>query len=183
MQDKKMTAIPQNGIPRNSKISNSFFIIQSQLAIKIPNALVLCWYCVTPTVQKRTISISSYTRSKNDSHYTKSHSTGFQNIKLVLHYSKSVSCKNSKCLDFVLEQVTPIVEKGTFSTSCYIRSESDSHSTKWHTKRFQNIKLVSPYSKSVSRNNSKCLDFVLLQVTNIVQKRHHFTFMPYKVKK
>ena len=48
----KMTPIPQNGIPRTSKIS-----------------------------------------------------------KLVSHYSKSVSCKNSKCLDFVLVQETTINQK------------------------------------------------------------------------
>ena len=104
---------------------------------------------------------------QHDSYSTKWHTKGFQNIKLVSHYSKSVSCKNSKCLDFVLVQVTPIVQKGTISLSCYTRSKNDSYSTKWHTKGFQNIKLVSHHSKSVSRKNSKCLDLVLVQVTPI----------------
>ena len=48
------------------------------------------------------------------------------------------------------------------------------YSTKWHTKGFQNIKLVSHYSKSVSRKNSKCLDSVLVQVSLIVKKKAEF---------
>ena len=48
--------------------------------------------------------------------------------------------------------------------------KNDSYSTQWHTRGFQNIKLVSRYSKSVSRKNSKCLDFVLVQATHLVQK-------------
>ena len=48
---------------------------------------------------------------KNGSYSTKQRTNGFQNIKLVSHYSESVSHKNSKCLDFVLVQVTPIVKK------------------------------------------------------------------------
>ena len=61
--------------------------------------------------------------------------------------------------------------------------QNDSYSTKWHTKGVQNIKLVSHYSKSESRKNSKCFDFVLVQVTPIVQKRHGFSFMLHKTKK
>ena len=61
--------------------------------------------------------------------------------------------------------------------------QNDSYSTKWHTKGFQNVKLVSHYSKSVSRKNSECLDFVFVQVTPIVQKRHNFYFMLHKIKK
>ena len=49
-------------------------------------------------------------------------------------------------------------------------------------KGFQNIKLVFNYSKSVSRKISKCLDFVLVQVTGIVQKRHNPSFMLHKIK-
>ena len=113
---------------------------------------------------------------KNDSYSTQWHTKGFQNIKLVSHYSKSVSRKNSKCLDFVLVQVTGIVKKRH-------KIKNDSYSTQWHTKGFQNIKLVSHYSKSVSRKNSKCLDFVLVQVTGIVQKRHNLSFMLHKIKK
>ena len=76
--------------------------------------------------------------------------------------------KNSKCLDFVLVQVTGTVQKSTISLSCYTKSKNESYSTKWHFKGFQNIKLVSHYSKSMSHKNSKCLDFVLVQVTGIV---------------
>ena len=101
---------------------------------------------------------------------------GSQKIKLVSHYSKSVRCKNSKCLNFVLVQVTPVVQKGTISPLCCTRSKNDSYSTKWHTKGFYNIKLVSDYSKSASCTDSKCLDFVLVQVTPIVQKKHNFSF-------
>ena len=120
---------------------------------------------------------------QTDSYSTKRHTKDFQNIKLLTHYSKSVSRKNSKCLDFVLVQVTPIVKKGTISPSCYTRSKTDSYSTKWHTKGFQNIKLVFHYSKSVRRKNSECLDFVLVHVTPIVQNRHNFYFMLHKIKK
>ena len=35
-----MTPIQQNGIPRASKITNLFPIIQSQWAVKIPNVLI-----------------------------------------------------------------------------------------------------------------------------------------------
>ena len=103
---------------------------------------------------------------KNDSYSTQWHTKGFQNIRLVCHYSKPVSHKNSKCLDFVLAQVTRIVKNDTLSPSCYTKSENDFYSTQWQTKGFQNIKLVFHYSKSVSRKNSKCLDFVLVQVTH-----------------
>ena len=67
---------------------------------------------------------------------------------------------------------------GTYFYLCKTKSrimygmygQNDSHFTKWHTKSFQNITLVSHYSKSVSRKNSKCLHFVLVQVTPIVKK-------------
>ena len=120
---------------------------------------------------------------QNDSYSTQCHTKGFQNIKLVSHYSKSVSRKNSKCLDFVLVQVTGIVQKRNNLSSCYTESKNDSYSTQWHTKGFQNIRLVSQYSKSVSCKNSKCLDFVLVQVTHIVQKWHNLSFMLHKIKK
>ena len=99
---------------------------------------------------------------------------GCQNTKLVSHYSKSVSHKNSKCLDFVLVPVTGIVKKSTISPSCYTKSKNDSYSAQWFTMDFQNIKLVSHYSKSVSREKSKCLDFVLIQVTRTGQKAQSF---------
>ena len=42
-------------------------------------------------------------------------------------------------------------------------------------KVFQNIKLVSLYSKSVSHENSICVDFASVQVKHKVQKRHKDT--------
>ena len=49
--------------------------------------------------------------------------------------------------------------------------QNESYLTQWHTKGFQNIKLVSLYSESVSRQNSKCLHFASAQMKHIVQKR------------
>ena len=126
---------------------------------------------------------SCYTKSKNDSYSTQWHTKGFQNIGLVSQYSKSVSCKNSKCLDFVLVQVTRIVKKWHNLSFMLHKIKNDSYSTQWHIKGFQNIKFVSHYSKSVSCKNSKCLDFVLVQVTRIVKKWHNLSFMLHKIKK
>ena len=39
---------------------------------------------------------------------------------------------------------------------------------KLHSKSFWNIKLVSHYSESVSHENSRCVDFVLVQVKHMV---------------
>ena len=94
-----------------------------------------------------------------------------------------MSRKSSKCLDFVLVQVTRIVQKFKISPSCYTKSNNDCYSTQWHTKGFRNIKLVWYYSNSVSCKNSKCLDLVLVQVTHIVQKCHNPSFMLHKIKK
>ena len=138
---------------------------------------------VTGIVKKGTISLSYYTKSKNDSYSTIWHTKGFRNIKSVFHSSKSVNRENSKCLDFVLVQVTGIVKKYTISLSGYTKSKSNSYSTQWHTKGFQNIKLISHYSKSVSRKSSKSLYFVLVQVTDIVQKMHNLSFRLQKIKK
>ena len=44
-----------------------------------------------------------------------------------------------------------------FSSQTELQNES--YLTQWNSKDFQNIKLVSLYSKSVSRKNSKCLHF------------------------
>ena len=49
--------------------------------------------------------------------------------------------------------------------------KNESYLTQWHTEGFQNIKLVSLYSKSVSRENSQSLHFVSVQVKHIVQTR------------
>ena len=137
---------------------------------------------VTPIVQKRHNFSFMPHKIKNDSYSTKWNTKSFQNILLVSHYSKSVSRKNSKCLDFVLVQVTPIVKKGRISLPCCTKSKNDCYSTKWHAKGFQNIELVSHYSKSVNRKNPKCLDFALVQVTTVVKRRHNLSFMPHKIK-
>ena len=109
--------------------------------------------------KKGTISPSSYTKSNNDSYSTQWHTKGFQNIKIVSHYSKSVSHKNSKRLDFVLLQVKRMVKNRTISPSCYTKSENDFYSTQCHTKGFQNIKLVFHYSKSVSNKKFQMSSF------------------------
>ena len=53
--------------------------------------------------------------------------------------------------------------------------KNESYLTQWHTKCFQNIKLVLHYSKSVSRENSKCLHFASVQMKHIVQDRPFFS--------
>ena len=47
-------------------------------------------------------------------------------------------------------------------------NKNESYLTQWHSKGFQNIKLVSLYSKSVSHENSKCLHFTSAQMNHIV---------------
>ena len=102
--------------------------------------------------------------------YTK----GFQNIKLVSLYSKSVSCENSKCLHLASVQMKHIVQKTPFFLIPNRMKKNELYLTQWHTKGFQNIKLVSLYSKSVSRENSKCLHRASVQVKHIVQKKAMF---------
>ena len=46
--------------------------------------------------------------------------------------------------------------------------KDESYLTQWHTRGFQNIKLISLYSKSVNRENSKCLHFASVQMKHIV---------------
>ena len=129
------------------------------------------WNILLP-IQKK---ITHY--GQNHSYSTQWHTKSFQNIKLVSHYSKSVSCKNSKCLDFALVQLTHLAQKSTISPSCYTKSKYDSYSTQWHTNGFQNIKFVSHYSKSVSRKNSKCLDFCVGTSNTSSSKKHNLSFM------
>ena len=52
--------------------------------------------------------------------------------------------------------------------------QNESYLTQRHTKVFQNIKLASPYSKSMSHENSKWVDFVSVQVKDIVQNGSFF---------
>ena len=102
--------------------------------------------------------------------------TGFYNIKLFLHYSKSVSHETSKCLDFASVQVKPLLQKMTFSL-IQNRMRIIKMSLIWHNsilRPSKNIKLVSHCSKSVSCKNSKCLDFASVQVKRMVQNRAFF---------
>ena len=86
--------------------------------------------------------------------------------------------KNKKCLAFVLVQVTRILKKKNIFFFMLHKIKNISYSRQWNSEGLKNIKLVSHYSKSVSRKSSKCLDFVLAQRTHKVQKgaiSHHAT--------
>ena len=109
--------------------------------------------------------------NKNESYLTKWHTRGFQNIKLVSQYSKSVSRENSKCLHFASIQVKHIVQNRSFFFISNRMNKNESYLTQWHTKGFQNIRLVFHYSKSVSREHSKCIHFASAQMKHIVQNR------------
>ena len=61
--------------------------------------------------------------------------------------------------------------------------KNESYLTQWHTRGFQNIKLVFHYLKSVSRENSKCLHFPSVQMKHIVQYRPLFFLIPNRIKK
>ena len=125
-------------------------------------------------VQKRPFFSHSKQNEKDESYLTQWHTKGFQNIKLVSHYSKSVSCENSKCLHFATVQKIHIVQNRPFFSHSK-QNERNSYLTQWHTKSFHNIKLVSLYSRSVSRENSKCLHFASVQKKHIVKKRPSFS--------
>ena len=101
--------------------------------------------------------------SKKESYLTQWPTKAFQNIKLVSLYSKSVSCENSKCLHFVSVQIKNIVRNRKIFPLLQTELKNESYFTQWHTNGFQNIKLVSLYSKSVSYENSKSLYFVSVQ--------------------
>ena len=122
-------------------------------------------------VQKKPFFSHSKQNEKNESYLTKWHTKGFQNIKLVSLYSKSVSCENSKCLHNASVQMKPFFSKKAIFSHSKQNEKNKLYVTQWHTKGFQNIKLVSLYSKSVSRENSKCLHLASVQVKQIVQKR------------
>ena len=121
---------------------------------------------------KRAIFSHSKQNEKNQSYLTQWHTKGFQNIKLVSLHSKSVIRENCICLHFASVQMKYIVQKRpfffSFQTEC---KKNELYLTQWHSKGFQNINLVSLYSKSVSRENSKCLHLASVQVKHIVQKR------------
>ena len=70
---------------------------------------------------------------------------------------------------------THISKKGNFCHSKQNENyKNESYLTQYHIKAFQDIKLVSHYLKSVNRENSKCLDFVSVQVKHIVHKGPFF---------
>ena len=125
---------------------------------------------------KKAIFSHSKQNEKNESYLTQWHTKGFQNTKLVFHYSKSMSRENSKCLHFASVQMKHIVKKRPFFSHSKQNEKNESYLTQWHTKGFQNIKVVSLYSKSVSRENSKCLHFASVQMKHIVKKGHFFSF-------
>ena len=125
-------------------------------------------------VQKRPFFSHSKQNEKIESYLRQWYTKCFQNIKLVSLYSKSVSCENSKCFHFATVQKKHIVQNRPFFSHSK-QNERKSYLTQWHTKGFHNIKLVSLYSKSVSRENSKCLHFASVQMKHLVQKRQFFS--------
>ena len=133
-------------------------------------------------VQKRPFFSHSKQNEKTESYLTQWHTKDFQNIKLVSLYSKSVSCENSKCLHFASVQMKHIVQKKPFFSHSKQNEKNESYLTEWHTLGFQNIRLVSLHSKSVNRENSKCLHFASVQMKHIVQKRPFF-LIPNRMKK
>ena len=91
---------------------------------------------------------------------------------------KVTSCKNSKCLDFVLVKVTCIVRK---RHSFSFHATQNQKRTPVQHNGIPRASKISNYfpiiqSHAVSCKNSKCLDFVLVKVTCIVQERRNFSF-------
>ena len=134
-------------------------------------------------VQKRPFCSHSKQNEKNESYLTQWHPKGFQNIKLVSLHSKSVNRENSKCLHFPSVQMKHIVQKRPFCSHSKQNEKNESYLTQWHTKGFQNIKLVTFHSKSVNRENSKCLHFASVQMKHIVQKKAIFFLILNRMKK
>ena len=125
-------------------------------------------------VQNRLFFLSFQTEWKNQSYSTQWHTKSFQNMKLVSIYSKSVSHENSKCFHFPSAQMKRMVQNRPFYSLIPSRMKNESYLTQWHTKGFQNMKLVCLYSKSVSHENSRCLHYAPVQMKNIVQNRPFF---------
>ena len=94
-----------------------------------------------------------------------------------------MSSENSKSLHFASVQMKHMVQNRTFLLSFQTEWKSQSYLTQWHTKGFQNIKLVSTYSKSVNCDNSKCLHFVSVQMKHIVQNRPFYSLIQSRMKK
>ena len=129
---------------------------------------------------KRAIFSHSKQNEKYESYLTQWHTKGFQNINLVSLHSKSVSHENCKCLHFVVSTDETHCSKRAIFSHSKQNEKNESYLTQWHTKGFQNIKLVSLHSKSVSRENCKCLHFA-------VQMKHMFKkgifFIPNRMKR
>ena len=115
---------------------------------------------------KQAIFFSHSKQNKKMSH-KQWHAKYFPNITLVSFYSR--------CLHFVSVQVKHIVQNRQFSSLTRKKMKNDSFLIQWDTKSFQNIKLVCIYSKSVSRENSKCLHFLSMEIKNIVHNRPSFS--------
>ena len=156
----------------------------SALQVKVCYSRISCWRFLANTIQQDihlagtillpvTQKIRHY--GKNESYLTQWHTRGFQNIKLVFHYSKSVSHENSKCLHFPSVQMKHSSQQAIYFLIPNKMNKNESYLTQWHSKGFQIIRLVSHYSKSVSHENSKCLHFASIQVKHIVQNRPYFS--------
>ena len=142
-------------------------------------------FCVsTDETQSSKKGIFSHSKQneKNESYLTQWHTKSFQNIKVVSLYSKSMGRENSKCPHFASVQMKHIVQKRPFFSHSKQNEKNESYFAQWHTKGFQNIKLVFHYSKSMSRENSKCLHFASVQMKHKVQKRTFF-LIPNRMKK
>ena len=133
-------------------------------------------------VQNSPLILSFETEWKNESYLTQWHTKYFLNIALVSFYSKSVSREISKCLHFVSVQVKHIVQNSQLSSLIRKDWKDESYLIQWDTKGFQNIKLVCPYSKSMSSKNSKYRHFASVQMKNTVQNRPFFSLIPNRMR-
>ena len=142
--------------------------------MKIPNVFILHQYrMMKHMVQNMPFFLSFQTEWINESYLTQWHTKGFQNMKLVCLYSKSVSHENSKCLHFASVQMKHTVQNRPFYSLIPSRMK------KWvifGTMAYQRLPeyQISLYSKSVGLKNSKCLHYVSVQMKNIVQNRPFF---------
>ena len=89
------------------------------------------------------------------------HSNGLQNIKLFSHYSKPLSCENSKCLNFASVQVKHS-SKQAISFSHAKRNEEMSHV--WHNGIQMASKISNKFPIIHSQWAIQIPDFSLIQV-------------------
>ena len=86
--------------------------------VSVPWKFQMSWFCVsTNNWHSPKQEIFSLIRKewKNESYLIQWDAKDFQNIKLVCLYSKSMSCKNSKCCHFASVQVKQIVSVARFA--------------------------------------------------------------------